>query len=212
MRGGLLNEHHGIGLKLGRLMKELYGPSFNVLERIKKAIDPDNIMNPARWGSKRDNQALCPLRASTMLVSEHTPTIDAAVSASCRHVCTLGVERRESDTPRGKGLILFKVLTVMRTTRRNWSTLYRCCLCGMRGVVQGQFRRRPRCSPRGRYQAQNSWRPSARFAINAPDRNPFGLPAKRFQAIDTAGLSAIRPSRLLCGLRHGLTSGRKSPP
>lgn len=48
--GGLLNEHHGIGLKLGRLMKELYGPSFNVLERIKKAIDPDNIMNPGKMG------------------------------------------------------------------------------------------------------------------------------------------------------------------
>lgn len=48
--GGLLNEHHGIGLKLGRLMKELYGPSYGVLERIKKAIDPENIMNPGKMG------------------------------------------------------------------------------------------------------------------------------------------------------------------
>lgn len=48
--GGLLNEHHGIGLKLGRLMKELYGPTFGVLESIKKAIDPDNIMNPGKMG------------------------------------------------------------------------------------------------------------------------------------------------------------------
>ncbi len=48
--GGLLNEHHGIGLKLGRLMKELYGPSYGILERIKKAIDPENIMNPGKMG------------------------------------------------------------------------------------------------------------------------------------------------------------------
>ena len=48
--GGLLNEHHGIGLKLGRLMRELYGPAFGLLEHIKKAIDPGNIMNPGKMG------------------------------------------------------------------------------------------------------------------------------------------------------------------
>ena len=48
--GGLLNEHHGIGLKLGRLMKELHGPAFGVLEDIKKTLDPNNIMNPGKMG------------------------------------------------------------------------------------------------------------------------------------------------------------------
>lgn len=48
--GGLLNEHHGIGLKLGRLMRELYGPAYDVLEDIKRAIDPGNIMNPGKMG------------------------------------------------------------------------------------------------------------------------------------------------------------------
>jgi alkyldihydroxyacetonephosphate synthase len=48
--GGLLNEHHGIGLKLGRLMKELYGPAYGVLEKIKKTLDPGNIMNPGKMG------------------------------------------------------------------------------------------------------------------------------------------------------------------
>ncbi len=50
--GGVLNEHHGIGLKLGRLMKELYGPAFPVLENIKKSFDPNNIMNPGKMGFK----------------------------------------------------------------------------------------------------------------------------------------------------------------
>ncbi|MDY0169145.1 MAG: FAD-binding oxidoreductase [Thermoguttaceae bacterium] len=48
--GGVLNEHHGIGLKLGRLMKELYGPAFRVLEDIKAVLDPNNILNPGKMG------------------------------------------------------------------------------------------------------------------------------------------------------------------
>ncbi|MEK6795319.1 MAG: FAD-binding oxidoreductase [Spirochaetota bacterium] len=48
--GGVLNEHHGIGLKLGRLMPELYGSAFRVLTDIKKALDPNNIMNPGKMG------------------------------------------------------------------------------------------------------------------------------------------------------------------
>ncbi len=48
--GGVLNEHHGVGLKLGRLMKDLYGPSLAVLTGIKKTLDPNNIMNPGKMG------------------------------------------------------------------------------------------------------------------------------------------------------------------
>lgn len=48
--GGVLNEHHGVGLKLGRLMKELYGPAWRVLEGIKTSLDPTNIMNPGKMG------------------------------------------------------------------------------------------------------------------------------------------------------------------
>ncbi len=48
--GGLLNEHHGIGLKMSHLMEEQYGPAFQVLQKIKQALDPDNIMNPGKMG------------------------------------------------------------------------------------------------------------------------------------------------------------------
>jgi len=50
--GGVINEHHGVGLKLGRLMKELYGPAFKVLTGIKETLDPNNIMNPGKMGYK----------------------------------------------------------------------------------------------------------------------------------------------------------------
>ena len=47
--GGVINEHHGVGLKLGRLMKELYGPAKElVLDKLKKELDPNNIMNPGK--------------------------------------------------------------------------------------------------------------------------------------------------------------------
>lgn len=48
--GGVINEHHGVGLKLGRIMRDLYGPAFKVLEDIKRTLDPNNIMNPGKMG------------------------------------------------------------------------------------------------------------------------------------------------------------------
>lgn len=48
--GGVLNEHHGVGLKLARLMREQYGPAFQVMEGLKKSLDPYNILNPGKMG------------------------------------------------------------------------------------------------------------------------------------------------------------------
>ncbi len=48
--GGMLNEHHGIGLKLGRLMREQYGPAWPTLDALKHTIDPRGIMNPGKLG------------------------------------------------------------------------------------------------------------------------------------------------------------------
>ena len=48
--GGVNTAHHGVGLKLGRYVKELYGSAFPVLEGIKKTLDPNNIMNPGKMG------------------------------------------------------------------------------------------------------------------------------------------------------------------
>ena len=48
--GGVINDHHGIGLKLSRLMKEQYGPAMQVFEALKKGLDPNGIMNPYKLG------------------------------------------------------------------------------------------------------------------------------------------------------------------
>ena len=49
-KGGVLNEHHGVGLKMGYLMREQYGPAFQVIQKLKDALDPHRIMNPDKMG------------------------------------------------------------------------------------------------------------------------------------------------------------------
>lgn len=48
--GGMVNEHHGVGLKLSRYMRRQYGTSWDLLESIKHAVDPNGIMNPGKVG------------------------------------------------------------------------------------------------------------------------------------------------------------------
>jgi alkyldihydroxyacetonephosphate synthase len=48
--GGVLNEHHGIGLKLGNYMREMSETSFDVLHRVKHTLDPNMVLNPGKLG------------------------------------------------------------------------------------------------------------------------------------------------------------------
>lgn len=48
--GGALNEHHGIGLKLSRLTPELFGNAFQIIEKLKKSLDSNGILNPGKLG------------------------------------------------------------------------------------------------------------------------------------------------------------------
>lgn len=48
--GGMINEHHGVGLKLARFMRMQYGSAWPLLQSIKKTLDPNGIMNPGKVG------------------------------------------------------------------------------------------------------------------------------------------------------------------
>lgn len=48
--GGTINEHHGVGIKLGRFMRPQYGTGFDLMRGVKDAWDPDGIMNPGKLG------------------------------------------------------------------------------------------------------------------------------------------------------------------
>lgn len=48
--GAAISHHHGIGLHRGLWMKEEHGPGLEVLKRLKRALDPNGIMNPGKLG------------------------------------------------------------------------------------------------------------------------------------------------------------------
>lgn len=48
--GAVMNDHHGVGLKLAPYMRAQYGAAFDTLRRIKEALDPNGIMNPGKLG------------------------------------------------------------------------------------------------------------------------------------------------------------------
>jgi alkyldihydroxyacetonephosphate synthase len=48
--GGMINEHHGVGLKLARYMRLQYGSAWPLIQQLKDAMDPEGIMNPGKVG------------------------------------------------------------------------------------------------------------------------------------------------------------------
>jgi alkyldihydroxyacetonephosphate synthase len=48
--GGVINDHHGVGLKLAADMAAQYGSAWPLLEEIKRAFDPERVMNPNKLG------------------------------------------------------------------------------------------------------------------------------------------------------------------
>ena len=48
--GGVMNDHHGVGIKLGPYMRRQHGAALDTLGLIKRALDPDGIMNPGKLG------------------------------------------------------------------------------------------------------------------------------------------------------------------
>jgi alkyldihydroxyacetonephosphate synthase len=49
--GAVLNDHHGIGMRLGGYMQEQFGPAgMDMLARIKRGLDPNNVLCPGKLG------------------------------------------------------------------------------------------------------------------------------------------------------------------
>jgi alkyldihydroxyacetonephosphate synthase len=46
--GGVMNDHHGVGMKLAPYMRDQHGPALDALRRIKEVLDPNRIMNPGK--------------------------------------------------------------------------------------------------------------------------------------------------------------------
>jgi alkyldihydroxyacetonephosphate synthase len=48
--GGTMSHHHSIGLLKSKYLKAELGSSYEVLRKLKKSLDPNNIMNPGKLG------------------------------------------------------------------------------------------------------------------------------------------------------------------
>jgi alkyldihydroxyacetonephosphate synthase len=48
--GGVMNDHHGVGIKLGPYMRRQHGGALDAMRQVKTALDPHNIMNPGKMG------------------------------------------------------------------------------------------------------------------------------------------------------------------
>jgi alkyldihydroxyacetonephosphate synthase len=48
--GGVMNDHHGVGIKLGPYMRRQHGGGLDAMRLLKAALDPNGIMNPGKMG------------------------------------------------------------------------------------------------------------------------------------------------------------------
>jgi alkyldihydroxyacetonephosphate synthase len=48
--GAIINDHHGVGIKLGPYMRRQHGAALDAIQRIKSALDPHGVMNPGKLG------------------------------------------------------------------------------------------------------------------------------------------------------------------
>ncbi|MDX1995567.1 MAG: FAD-binding oxidoreductase [bacterium] len=48
--GAVMNDHHGVGMRLAPFMAAQYGEGMTTLARIKQALDPNNILCPGKLG------------------------------------------------------------------------------------------------------------------------------------------------------------------
>jgi alkyldihydroxyacetonephosphate synthase len=48
--GAVINDHHGVGIKLGPYMQRQHGVALDSIRRIKAALDPHDVMNPGKLG------------------------------------------------------------------------------------------------------------------------------------------------------------------
>jgi alkyldihydroxyacetonephosphate synthase len=48
--GAVINDHHGVGIKLGPYMRRQHGGALDTMRLLKAALDPHGVMNPGKLG------------------------------------------------------------------------------------------------------------------------------------------------------------------
>jgi glycolate oxidase subunit GlcD len=121
--GGTVTAEHGTGLARAPYMKKQLGPALDVMRAIKKALDPNNILNPGKMGLDGKQHDIYDYFAFKPLL-EHPEGLDsfgydadneilACINcAFCRLGCpTYEVTQLESRNARGRTILAFNLMT-----------------------------------------------------------------------------------------------------
>ena len=140
--GGTITAEHGTGLARAPYIEKQLGPALDVMRSIKKALDPNNILNPGKMGLEKkkhdiyDHFAFQPLLDHPEGVNSFGEAVDNELIACifcgfCRLGCpTFSVTHRESRNARGRNVLAFNLLNgTIEPSADLAEAFYSCTTC-----------------------------------------------------------------------------------
>jgi glycolate oxidase len=139
---GTLTAEHGIGMAKSPYIKRELGESLEVMKEIKKALDPNNILNPGKMGFDDsiqgiyENFAFLPLIEKPDEIRPFGESLDNEIMACimcgfCRAGCpTYGETSLESINARGRVILAYHLLTGrLKPSKELAERFYQCTTC-----------------------------------------------------------------------------------
>ena len=140
--GGTITAEHGTGLARAPYIKKQLGPALDVMKTIKKALDPNGILNPGKMGLDEEEHDIYDYFAFKTLV-EHPEGVDsfgadiddeiiACIQCGfCRLGCpTFGITHRESRNARGRNVLAFNLMNgTIEASKELADAFYSCTTC-----------------------------------------------------------------------------------
>jgi glycolate oxidase len=139
---GTLTAEHGTGMAKSPYIKRELGGTLKVMEEIKKALDPNNILNPGKMGFDDSIKDIYENFAFQLLVTRPDTlksfgeSLDNEIMACimcgfCRAGCpTYGETSLESTNARGRVILSYHLLTGrLEPSKELAERFYRCTMC-----------------------------------------------------------------------------------
>jgi len=140
--GGTVTAEHGTGLARNPYIEKQLGPALDVMRSIKKALDPNGILNPGKMGLEKKKYDIYDYFAfKTFLehpegVNSFGEDVDNELLACiycgfCRLGCpTFSVTHRESRNARGRNILAFNFLNgTIEPSEELAESFYSCTTC-----------------------------------------------------------------------------------
>jgi len=139
---GTLTAEHGTGMAKSSYIKKELGETLEVMKQIKKALDPNNILNPGKMGfddsikDMYEHFAFQPLVSSPHTLKSFGESLDNEIMACimcgfCRNGCPIYRETSlESTNARGRVILAYHLLTGrLEPSQALAEKFYQCTTC-----------------------------------------------------------------------------------